>query len=107
LPVTALNYFYVTLFVLTVKSISGKTIRLPDERWLHIVEGHPEIAGHLNAVLLAVTAPHMVLQGSAEELLATVYENKTKLPVVVYKENEADGFIITAYFTTKVDKLLK
>jgi hypothetical protein len=93
--------------VLTVKSVTGKTIRLPDERWIHIVEGHPEMAGHLNDVLLAVAAPEIVLQGTADELLATVYEHKTKLLVVVYKENETDGFIITAYFTSKVDKLLK
>lgn len=52
--------------MLTVKSITGKTIRLPDERWLHIVEGHPEMAGHLNEVLLAIAAPDIVLQGSAD-----------------------------------------
>jgi hypothetical protein len=95
------------LLVLTVKSISGKTIRLPDERWLHIVEGHPEMAGHLNEVLLAVGAPDILIQGNADELLATIYRRKTKALVVVYKENQIDGFIITAYFTTKVDKLLK
>ena len=93
--------------MLTVKSITGKTIRLPDERWLHIVEGHPEMAGHLNNVLLAIAAPDMVLQGSSDELLATIYEQQAKLLVVVYKENEIDGFIITAYFTKKADKLLK
>ena len=93
--------------MLTVKSVTGKTIRLPDERWIHIVEGHPEMAGHLNDVLLAVATPDMVLQGTVDELLATVYEHKTKLLVVVYKENEMDGFIITAYFTSKADKLLK
>jgi hypothetical protein len=48
-----------------------------------------------------------VLQGCDGELLATVHENQSKLLVVVYKENEVDGFIITAYFATKVDKLLK
>ena len=93
--------------MLTVKSITGKTIRLPDERWLHIVEGHPEMAGHLNDVLFAIAVPDIVLKGSADELLAAVYEHKTKLLVVVYRENEIDGFIITAYFTKKIDKLLK
>jgi hypothetical protein len=93
--------------VLTVKSITGKTIRLPEERWLHIVEGHPEMAGHLNNVLLAIAAPDKILQGSSDELLATIYEQQAKLLVVVYKENETDGFIITAYFTKKADKLLK
>ena len=93
--------------MLTVKSISGKTIRLPDERWLHIVEGHPEMAGHLNDVLFAVAAPDIVLQGGLDEMLAAIYTNNDKLLVVVYKETEMDGFIITAYFTKKADKLLK
>jgi hypothetical protein len=93
--------------VLTVKSINGKTIRLTDERWLHIVEGHPEMAGHLNDVLLAVAAPDKVLEGSLDELLAIVHEQKSRLLVVVYKEDKADGFIITAFFTSKVNKLLQ
>lgn len=93
--------------MLTVKSINGKTIRLTDERWLHIVEGHPEMAGHLNDVLLAVAAPDKVLEGSLDELLAIVHEQKSRLLVVVYKEDKADGFIITAFFTSKVNKLLQ
>ena len=93
--------------MLTTKSITGKTIRLPDERWLHIVEGHPEMAGHLNDVLLTVAVPNFVLQGSADELLAAVYERQDKLLVVVYREDETDGFILTAFFTKQIDKLLK
>jgi hypothetical protein len=89
------------------KSISGKPIRLTDERWLHIVEGHPEMAGYLHDVLLAVAAPDMVLQGTAGELLAAIYDRADKLLVVVYKESETDGFIVTAFFTKKIEQLLK
>jgi hypothetical protein len=89
------------------KSISGKPIRLTDERWLHIVEGHPEMAGYMHDVLLAVAVPDMVLQGAADELLAAVYNRNDKLLVVVYKETEADGFILTAFFTKKMEQLLK
>lgn len=101
-----LFYYLVTLIVLIVQSISGSTIRLPNERWLHIVEGHPELDGHLNDVLLTVAAPDMVLQGSSDELLAAIYKQRDKLLVVVYKEEAMDGFILTAYFTKKVNKLL-
>lgn len=89
------------------KSITGKPIRLTDERWLHIVEGHPEIAGHLHDVLLTVAAPEMILSGTADELLAAVYNRSDKLLVVVYKETGEDGFILTAFFTKRIDKLLK
>jgi hypothetical protein len=89
------------------KSISGKLIRLTDERWLHIVEGHPEMAGYLHDVLLTIAAPDMVLQGTADELLAAVYNRNDKLLVVVYKETENEGFILTAFFTKKIEQLLK
>lgn len=92
--------------MLTVKSIADKTIRLTDERWLHIIEGHPELAGHLNDVLLALAAPNMILQGGSNELLAILFIYQTKWLVVAYKENKTDGFILTAYFTSKIDKLL-
>ena len=89
------------------KSISGKTIRLTDERWVHIVEGHPEMAGYLNEVLLAIDSPDLVVEGGNNELLALIYKRLDKLLVVVYKETDNDGFIITAFFTSKIDQLLK
>ena len=93
--------------MLTVKSINNKTIRLPNERWVHIVEGHPEMAGHLNDVLFTIAAPDKILKGNEGELLAVMRTPTTRLLVVVYKETEIDGFIITAYFTSQVEKLLK
>jgi hypothetical protein len=93
--------------VYSIKSITGKTIRLTDERWVHIVEGHPEMAGYLNEVLLAVDNPDLVVEGGNNELLALLYKRPDKLLVVVYKEESSDGFIITAFFTSKIDQLLK
>jgi len=46
--------------MLNTISVSGKIIRLPDERWVHIVERHPEMTGHLEDVLLAVTVPDFI-----------------------------------------------
>ena len=89
------------------KSISGKTIRLTDERWVHIVEGHPEMAGYLNDVLLAIDSPDFVVEGGNNELLAAIYKRPDKLLIVVYIETSNDGFIITAFFTSKIDQLLK
>ncbi|MFP5040426.1 hypothetical protein [Parasediminibacterium sp. JCM 36343] len=89
------------------KSISGKTIRLPDERWVHIVKGHPEMARYLHDVLLTVAVPDMIVEGGAGELLAAAYQRSDKVLVVVYKEIETEGFILTAYFTKKMKALLK
>jgi hypothetical protein len=65
------------------------------------------MAGYLHDVLLTVAAPDMVLQGVADELLAAVYNRNDKLLVVVYKETESDGFILTAFFTKKIEQLFK
>ena len=90
-----------------VKSTSGKEVRLTDERWLHIVEGHPEMAGFLHDVLLAVASPDLILQGGSDELLAAVYKREDKMLIVVYKETLTDGFIITSYFTKRIEHVLK
>lgn len=93
--------------MLTTRSISGHLIRLPEERWVHIVERHPEMAGHLDDVLLSVAAPEFVFKGGDGELLAAMRLNETKWIVAVYKEQDTDGFILTAYITGKTEKLFK
>lgn len=93
--------------MLTTGSVTGKIIRLPDERWVHIVERHPEMAGHLEEVLQAIAVPDVVLKGGDDELLAAMRLNDSKWLVAVYKENTSGGFIITAYVTGKTDKLFK
>ena len=91
----------------TATSVLGKEIRLPDERWTHIVEGHPEMAGHRNDVLLTLIEPDFVVEGLQGELLAARLTRNDKALVVVYREELNDGFVLTAYFTTKTDKLRK
>jgi len=54
----------------TAKSVNGVTIRLPDERWVHITEEHAEMAGYLYDVLETVQEPLAVFEGNEGELLA-------------------------------------
>jgi len=51
-------------------SKNGVPIRLPEERWAHIVEEHPEMASLQTAVLETVGEPQWVLQGGEGELMA-------------------------------------
>lgn len=48
----------------TAKSVNGVTIRLPDERWVHITEEHAEMAGYLCDVLETVQEPLAVFEGN-------------------------------------------
>lgn len=77
-------------------------IRLTEERWLHIVENHDEMAGYYDEVLLTVEEPDYIIKGYKGALIA-LRKMGDKFLSVVYKElSQNDGFIITAYFTSKI-----
>ncbi|WP_202320209.1 hypothetical protein [Archaeoglobus neptunius] len=90
----------------TTISKNGVLVRLTEERWYHIVENHDELAGLSDEVLLTVEDPDYIAKGWTDELLAVRKLNERYL-VVVYKEIENDGFIITSFITKKVDKILR
>jgi hypothetical protein len=86
---------------------SGLTIRLPEERWQHIAEQHPELANLQPKVIQTLEDPDKILQGNDGELLAVKLLNDNKYLVTVYRELETDGFIITAYLTRRINSLNK
>lgn len=90
-------------------SVNNIPIRLTDERWTHIVENHDDVAGYYFDALETVNNPTLVLEGDEDELWAVKYISKRKAFLVIYKESKErhDGFIITAFLTTKIQKLLK
>lgn len=90
-----------------VISHAGVPIRLTEERWFHIVENHDDLAGHYDDVLDTVENPQFILKGCGGSLIAVKGVASRKYLAVVYKEVTAeDGFIITAYFTTRISRRL-
>jgi len=89
-------------------SANGVSIRLTEERWLHITEEHCELAGYSSDVLETIANPEAVYQGSAGELLAARQIEPGKYLVVVYREQTStDGFVITAFLTRRRRQLEK
>lgn len=88
-----------------VTSKNGLPIRLTDERWTHITEEHSELAGMRLEALETVSQPERVLAGGEGELLAVRELEVGKFLVVVYRELDEDGFIITAFITRRVGSL--
>jgi len=78
---------------------------LTDERWAHITEEHCELAGLRLEILEAVCDPHRVYEGGAGELLGVRELELGKYVVVVYRELETDGFVITAFVTRRIRSL--
>jgi len=86
-----------------VKSVNGVPIRLTDERWVHIIENHDDMAGYRDDVLSAVEEPQYVINGYEGALIALRRMEGERFLAVIYKElSQTDGFIITAYFTSKL-----
>ena len=86
-------------------SIESVPIRLTYERWFHIVENHDELAGQYDNVLATLEDPEWVLRGYGGSLIAVRGAGKRRYLMVVYKQlSKKDGFVITAYFSSKLNK---
>ena len=78
-------------------------IRLTEERWFHIIESHDDLAGYYDDVLAAIEDPDHIIEGYGKAKIALRKLARKKYLAVVYKEiNREDGFIITAYLTSKL-----
>lgn len=90
-----------------VVSVHGNTIRITAHQWAHIIEAHDYMAGNLDKVVETIAEPSRVIAGGLGESLALRdYESTNitrKTSVAVYRD-EPDGFLITAYFTSKPEK---
>ena len=85
-----------------ILSKNGVQIRLTDERWTHITEEHCELAGLRLEGLETIADRSRILVGREGERLAVQEISIGKHLVVVYREFDNDGFLITAFLTSKV-----
>ena len=88
-----------------VIDFEGRTVRLTDERWAHITEEHCELAGLRLEVLETIANPFRILVGHKDELLASREISPGKYLVVVYREMQNDGFVVTAFLTKRIKSL--
>ena len=97
--------------IATTTSKNKRAIKLTAERWFHIIESHDYMAGYFHDVLETVRDPDFLVSGREEELLAAKFYKKThissKYLIVIYRERNKEGFVITAFMTSKIDTILK
>ena len=95
--------------MVTLTDYAGRTVRLSDERRLHILE-HPEMAGLEQAVAETLRRPEAVVASRTDPAVALAYRYYygtrvgDKWLCVVVKSGEEDAFVITAYLTDTVKK---
>lgn len=90
-----------------VLSVQGHRIRLPLRQWVHITENHDYMAGNRELVLEGIADPDELVEGESGETLALrAYErtNLTAKTVIVVYRDEPNGFVITAWLTSRPDR---
>jgi hypothetical protein len=86
-------------------SHNGIPIRLPEERWQHIIERHSILANNQRFVLDTLANPTRILDGNNGALMAVRELEPGRWLVVVYREDNEDGFVITAFPTRRINSL--
>lgn len=87
-------------FPAIVTDPNGRSVHLTEERWGHIVTGHPELESHLADILTVVRKPQHRLQGRSEGeewLYLDGLGPSRWLKVVVRYGESGDGWIVTAF----------
>lgn len=69
------------------------------------------MAGNQDIVFETIEKPDKIIEGDKSERFAVKYYPKTSISekhvVVIYKEQTIDGFVITAFMTSKPEKIIK
>jgi hypothetical protein len=93
---------------MTAISKSGFIIRLPKERWQHIIARHSALTNQQSLVLATITEPEIILDGNEGALMAIRTLEIGRVLVVVYKEtSNNDSFVITAFPTRRLNSLTR
>jgi len=85
--------------LVSVLDPDGRLVELDAERWSHILDGHPELAPHLESVARAVREPDRRRRGhrDSEEWFDLAEAGPSRwLKVVVHYEGDR-GRIVTAF----------
>jgi len=90
------------LRLMSVRAFDGARILLTEERWKHIVLRHPELENKLFQVLDVVANPDEVYvdQAGAFHALKRLHGEVSDYIVVVYRRENEEGYIRTAFYTS-------
>ena len=94
-----------TTIIFFVKSKDGKEIRLANAQWKHIKFRHSEMTNMLKDVEDTIRNPTTVRRHS--ESITKFYKfmkDKKKYIMVAVKILNGEGFVVTSYFTAKIQK---
>ncbi|MCC7446292.1 MAG: hypothetical protein IT324_02695 [Anaerolineae bacterium] len=93
----------------TLTDYQNRRIRLPQERWQHILE-HAEMVGQLDRIIETLTSPELVIATEADPAVHAYHRLYPQTPVtrkyliVAVKVLPDDAFVLTAFFSRRLKK---
>ena len=94
-------------WIFEVKDKSGRKIHLSKERWSHIVTEHPKLSDKIEDIKDILANPLTIRNSEFDEKVRFYYRFYKKLSkylLVSVKYLNGNGFIITAFYTSKLQK---
>ncbi|MCZ7584975.1 MAG: PBECR2 nuclease fold domain-containing protein [Deltaproteobacteria bacterium] len=91
----------------TERTPLGRHVRLSSVQWTHILERHPEMAGQQEKFTETLREPEAVLYDRDEENYQYLKRFRQspvtdKFLLLVVRHLNGDGFVITAFFVSRV-----
>src|SRR3989344_925484 len=94
-------------YVFEIIDKTGRKIHLTNERWRHIIIKHPDIAGKAEEVKRLLEKPDLTTPHKFDDNMKNYYKYNKKdknYLLVSVKYLNGDGFVATAFYTTKIRK---
>ena len=87
----------------------GKKIKLTDVQWSHIKSRHKELVGQTNKIIETLNNPDIVFYSNKDDVYhyCKLFQKtpvSKKYLLVIVKHINGEGFIITAFFVSKLRK---
>lgn len=94
-------------YVFEIFDKSGRRIHLSKERWNHILLEHPDISDKLEEIKQILEKPDVVMPHKFDISMRNYYKyykSEKSYFMISVKYLNGDGFVATAFYTTKITK---
>ncbi len=92
------------------KDVYGRSIRLTEERRIHLQTEHPEMAEQFSRIEETLAGPDRIVRSRTDEAVDLFYKHYPSTPItqkflcIIVKTMPHDNFIITVYYTDTIKR---
>ncbi len=93
--------------IFEIKDKTGRSIHLSKERWSHICNEHPSLCSKIEEIKSTLFKPLIIKQSKYDENVKFYYnfiKEKKRYLLVSVKYLNGSGFVVTSFYTKKLEK---